>query len=244
MAKKMKLVPQHLYDRIMAVSQDEDETQQQVLRREKKQVIELSNVPEDIKRLLYQNVQRRYVDEKKHSDAMPLLVKLLEEASASAASSTSSGSPPRTSSPSPPSTPGLQSTRVSTPTFSAPTPRPLWATTPHTPTWSRSPFTNAKLKDRERNIVAFLKDHNVHQMESNFVQVGKLSVPNIDLDKIVSALANGRVSVAALPGYRLVLDHVKDDIPLGLLPQVRYREVLNLRSSQTGQGLRWANVNF
>jgi hypothetical protein len=68
MAKKMKLVPQGVYERLMKgqtqLPVDDELQRDQELRQQKRNILSASDIPDDLKALLYQDLPRQFVEHK------------------------------------------------------------------------------------------------------------------------------------------------------------------------------------
>jgi hypothetical protein len=104
MAKKMKLVPQGVYERLMKgqtqIPVDDELQRDQELRQQKRNILSASDIPDDLKALLYQDFARQFVEHKLKSEKRPMLVKNVDDtnqpSSSSSKLSNTDSSMPRT----------------------------------------------------------------------------------------------------------------------------------------------------
>lgn len=97
MARKMKVVPESWYKKILASNsqQDVDLDLEEKLKAEKTNIFGNSTIPDEVKILLLQNLNRQLIDNKRQDDKKPLLVKNAENETATEQPSTVISKPTR-----------------------------------------------------------------------------------------------------------------------------------------------------
>jgi len=203
MAQKLKVVPESLYKKILSLNNDTEpelELQQKEIE-SKKAMLNKTQIPDDAKLLLYQDIARRVISSIMEEKRKPILVKNVVDASS-----------PTVTPPKPPSSPTPPTlTPIVTP-FSTPPSSPVRNSPPE------SPLSTVK-GARVKRIVDYLEASGmIYYNQDQTLNLGDLKIKLSDMKGYIGILSSG-IKRKPNRGLHIVLEFLREKkAPIDLFP--------------------------
>jgi hypothetical protein len=203
MAKKMKLIPESLYKQMLGAYKhpsnypyDTGLEAESSLQSEKKSVLSASDVPDDIKQILYHDFARTLYEKQQKESKRPLLVKTSADESKQSVNAPSlSGGSPET-----PSSSSSSSTKQ----------KPTTTTTATAVTSEQLEYIqNIVGSKRTGKILNAMLSNGISFNSNNNVTVDEAVIPNSNIVEILRCLTNSRLDNSTVHGLQDVVYKLK-----------------------------------
>jgi len=220
MAKRMKLVPEKLYNKLMM--HGGDQTEFKISENKSELLGNNSDLPDDLKILLIQELTRNLTRKVENREKNPLLIKNVG------------------TSPSILNVPASPQSPIKSKTFDS----PIKSRTAHESTTSRIPVKS----QREVDIQNYLESIGINNNEDDEVVIGDTTYANSEYSTIVEGLAGARMPPVPTPGLESVLSLLASSKLPTQLFTAKVKRMIHAGFPRTSKSikaqkkLQWTNV--